>query len=363
MAEYKIGCNFDFDLIDKIDELNQKSKNKITEFYGSVEATSMFAARPNFRLPIIDAKTLAKFVKKSRKKNIEFNYTLNSIFIGSKREIHDDKIEYALTELMHYLEEIGVERVTVSNPLVLEIVRRASKIKIELSTIMHIDTVTQVKYLNEKYDIDKVCGNLLKNRNITFLMNLAKYCNANNITLDLMTNEFCGVGSELYATHCPYRDSCYLCHATDETKEDAELYNRYPMNRCINSRDVDPSCWLKMRFIRPEDIERYENIGIKNFKITGRTGSTDYIMSVAKAYCDKSFDGNLLSLWKQLDTIYTNENELQCEQPTYIDNKSLDGFIDMWFDKDWRCDEKDCGVQCTYCNDFYYDHVDKKGDK
>ena len=68
--------------------------------------------------------------------------------------------------------------------------------------------------------------------------------------------------------------------------------------------------WLKTRFIRPEDLHKYSDLGINSFKVTGRTGSTNYLKSVIKAYVSESWNGNLLSLWKPLETIKTNEEEI-----------------------------------------------------
>lgn len=74
------------------------------------------------------------------------------------------------------------------------------------------------------------------------------------------------------------------------------------MGRCIQSR-ARAADWLKMNFIRPEDLKLYNTIGINHFKITGRTGSTNYILKVAEAYADGYFNGNILELWKHLETI------------------------------------------------------------
>lgn len=74
------------------------------------------------------------------------------------------------------------------------------------------------------------------------------------------------------------------------------------MSRCIQSR-FKATDGIKMNFIRPEDLKLYNTIGINHFKITGRTGSTDYILKVARAYADGYLDGNVLELWKHLETI------------------------------------------------------------
>ena len=353
MNYFKVGVNLDFDLIPLFVELNKKyeGKAKIIEVYGSDREHAQLAARPDFRLPEINKMQLAQYVSECANHGIKFNYTLNSIFpYGSKSEFIKHRSE--IIKFIKFLEEIGVYRVTVANPIMLELIRHdmGSEIKIEVSTIAHIDTVTQIKFLQDKYNVDKICNNLLKNRDFTFLESAARYCNENGIILELMANEFCGVGGEGYATHCVYRDSCYICHATNRTLNDANSYGEYPMRLCSMSRNETPSNWLKLRWIRPEDLHAYNAIGINHFKITGRTGSSEYIRKMIEGYMSESFDDNLLCLWKPLESI---KGESEFDASYNIPNKLLDGFIDYWSGGKHLCDNEVCGVTCSYCDSFY----------
>lgn len=353
--QLKVGCNFDLDLINKCAELNDTYSGRcyITEFYGSDLAHSNLSARPDFRLQNISEQELANYVKKAKSVCINFNYLMNSIIPGTKEEISKNKSK--LIDWVHKLEDMEVYRITVANPILLPIIREASKdIRIELSTITHIDAITQIKYYKDNYNIDKVCGNVMKNRSFKFLKNAARYCNENNIQYEILANEFCGNGGASYLAPCVYRDSCYICHGTNHTKADAELLNGYPMNMCMSSRNNMPAMnWLRTRFVRPEDIKEYNKIGIYNWKISGRTGSTDYICKVAKAYITEQFDGNLLELWKPLETIYNGKAEKDFKQTVNISNKKLDGFIKHWSENpDFECANEVCGSTCEYCKKF-----------
>ena len=359
MNKFKVGTNFDFEMLKKINELNKFSKkNKITELYGSVRLDAKYAARPDFRLPDISRFDLEQYVQKARKYDIKFNYTLNSINpCGSKQSLYDSAESFK--NLIIYLYGIGVERVTVSNPVLLELIREINKnIEIEISTISHVDTISQIRYYHETYGVNKICNNLNKNRDFKWLKKAAKYCNENGIELELMVNEFCGVGGKDYSTHCIYRDSCYICHSTNRTTEDALLLNNYPMRLCSESRNENPANWLRVKFIRPEDIRYYNNIGIENFKITGRTGSSEYLEKVISAYLNESFDGNLIELWKPLESIAENKDEKFTVHN--IPNKQLFGFIDKFTDEEHNCDYEVCGQTCRYCENFYLNIGGKK---
>ena len=356
MNFYKVGTNFDLALLDGLNRLNQEySNSKVIEVYGSDRQTANLSARPDFRLPLLDKKQIEEYVKKAAEYGIKFNYTLNSFFpYGSKREFieHIDDIKY----IINFLEEIGVYRITVANPILLELIRNVihSDINIELSTCAHIDAITQIKYMYEKYNVTKICNNLIKNRDFDFLQAAGAYCDKNNIIYELMVNEFCGVGGIDFATHCVYRDSCYMCHATNKTLEDANSFNEYPMRICSKSRNENPANWLKLRFIRPEDIPLYNEVGINHFKITGRTGSTDYILKTVESYMKQDFDGNILNLWKPLESIKENKSEFSDEYKFYdIPNKSLNGFLEMWTKQHKKCEYEVCGETCKYCDSWY----------
>jgi Collagenase and related proteases len=357
MNKFKLGTNFDKKLIYEIIEINKQSKNKVAELYGSIRKHAQLAARPDFRLPDISMYDLQNYVELCNSNGIDFNYTLNSIMpYGSKKNLDANIVE--VVELILWLSDIGVKRVTVANPLLLEIIRNIvkSNIGIELSTILHIDTVTQIKYLHEKYNLDKVCANLNKNRDFVFIKKAAEYCKTKGIEYELMVNEFCGVGTKDCATHCVYRDSCYMCHATNKTLDDDMLFDNYPMNICTSSRNENPSNWLKLRFIRPEDIKIYNELGVTHFKVTGRTATTKYILRTIDAYLSENYEGNLIGLWKPLESIKGTQNE--DFTPYEIDNKRLDGFLDKWLKADmsgnvFNCDYEVCGETCNYCEMYY----------
>ena len=352
--QFKVGCNFDPSVIDKAVELNEKYKGKaeIKEWFGSDLQNHMVTARPQWRLPNIQQKDFEKFIRDSRDHGIVFNYTMNSIQpYGSKVEMLKHKKE--IQDFAKYLEDIGVYRITFANPMMGMFIREVSNIELEVSCIAHIDTVTQFKYYHEHLGVNKFCNSLLKNRDRDFLANAAKYCNENGIILELLANEFCGVAGKGYATHCVYRDSCYLCHATNVTKEDSMSYDNYPMHFCMTARDDhSDESWLRMRWIRPEDLHYYNEIGINYFKISGRTASTDYLVRLMEAYMSQSFNGNILNLWKPLQTIYSGKNEFDEELPINIPNKALDGFLDHWFDQNFECANELCGTTCNYCERF-----------
>ena len=361
---YKVGCNFDPELINVVKELNEKYKNhgRIVELFGSDRDTEEVTARPGWRLPKISKEYFADYVKKLNDIGVKFNFTMNSIIpYGSKVEMVKHKKD--IQDLVKWLESIGVYRLTIANPEILIMVREVSNIEVEMSCITHIDTVTQMKYYHETFGVNKFCCSILKNRNKEFLIRAQDYCNRNGCILEIMCQEMCGVagidnqGSH-YATHCVFRDSCYICHACNRTKEESMLDNNYPMSYCMSARSSTPEAWLRMRWIRPEDQKIYrEKTGINYWKVSGRTGTLEYMKFVLEAYMSESYDGNLLGLWKPLSSIYDGKTELKSKTDIDIPNKKLDGFINKWMDGNgWECENHECGYSCHYCEQFAKEH-------
>lgn len=361
MNTFKVGTNFDLALLDKIVELNAKyPQSLINEVYGSTRDMAFVAARPDFRLPDVDRTQLETYVKRCNELGICFNYTFNTINPGSKRELTGGR-KQQIQDYVKYLESIGVYRITIANPIICEIVREVSDIEIEISTITAVESVTQIKYLYDQYKIKKICCHISKNRSFKFLKQAAKYCNENGIIFEILANEFCSNAGKGYTTTCVYRSSCYIFHSTDETKEDALGLRGYPMQHCIKARDTDPFNWLRTRFVRPQDMKYYNDIGITQFKVSGRTGSTEYIVKVLEAYASGVFEGNLLELWKPLETIYTEQSELEFEQTVNIKTELLDGFLEKRWVKqpEFDCANHICGDTCKYCERFYRRQMSK----
>lgn len=355
MVEHlKVGYNFTYDLLDFLIEQNLCcQKSKIYEVYGSRKESSFLTARPAFRIPDVSRHEFRKHIEKLQQNNIGFNYTLNTSCLGNKKDIF--KIKKTIQDYIRFLMDCGVKTITITLPIMAEFIRELSdEVNIEISTIANIDTVTQVKLWKEYYNVNKLCGNLSRNRDITFLENLSNYCNSNEIVLSLLANEFCinGTCYDGYCsyTDCIYRTHCYQLHSLGYDVNDV-YFDDYPMQRCINSRN-NALGWLKSNFIRPEDMGLYNQIGINHFKLTGRTGSTEYMKRIISAYMSQHYEGNLLELWKHLETISCN-NDLFVP-PFVILNEKLDGFLEFWFsNKTHRCSNEICGETCTYCDNFY----------
>jgi len=71
-------------------------------------------------------------------------------------------------------------------------------------------------------------------------------------------------------------DHCYFSCTMEKMKEPVEL--------------------VKIRWIRPEDVEDYEMAGIDSLKIIDRYKTTETLVSYLKAYTERVYEGNMVDL-------------------------------------------------------------------
>jgi len=337
MIKLMVGNNWDLKLLDNLSELNNKYQAediKIVEVYGSVIDNPIGTARPTFRLQDKSRKEIEEFTKVANAYYIELNYTLNIPCFGNLDDLY---IKYnSVSSFLKWLENIGIKRVTVTHPLLMDIITKETKLEIELSTIFHITSIRQLALLMKQYRIRKVCMNLMKNRDFKFLSAFQN----KDVDIELMVNEMCNY-------ECIYRASCYNLHA-HTVRSNRDRFSDYPMGYCTGLRDGDLVEWLKARFILPQWLEYYStNFNINHFKVTGRTGTTKYITWVVEQYMKKQYDDNLIALWFQLENIGQVENKhIVAKNQIPADKIKLD-FLEHF--KHAKCDIE-CNNTCAFCN-------------
>lgn len=372
--DFNIGYNFDPELPAMLAKLNEQyahTGNRIASVYGSDRAHAYCSARPDFRIPEISAGELDWHVQALAQVGIEFNYTFNTPSFGSKVDFIARQPE--IKEWLEHLEHMGVARIIVADPMLLDFIARkipGLNMKIELSTIMHIDTPMQlVAYKQLDPRIDRVVGNILYNRSFRKLEAFARVCKQYDMTYEIMTNEFCSTISTKEGVvnmgHCVYRDSCYTCHASNVTKQDAMAERNYPMGNCMSGRASNAADWLRSNFVLPQHLHHYRDIGINNFKITGRTAKTPYLLEMVSSHLAEYYEGNLMKMWKPLETIYSGKDELSEHKYKFdIPTAPMTKFLEPWLTGELDCTTHLCS-ECRYC-DIFYDQAIRptlKGDK
>jgi collagenase-like PrtC family protease len=181
----------------------------------------------------------------------------------------------------------------------------------------------------------RITLSLMVNRDFAQLQALARH---GGCELEVLANEFC-----LY--RCAYRAYHYGLMSQASRPGAAGSDIDYCHLRCTADRLREPAELVKARFIRPEDVARYEVLGIDLVKLAGRGAPADALLTRARAYLARRWDGNLLDI----SDLGVYRPDGTPEASLRLDNRALDGLLDQMAAID--C-ERQCGAGCTLCERF-----------
>lgn len=344
MINYTVGTNFNFELLQYFDSLNQASKcnTRIIEVYGSLASGDPIGtSREPERLSKVSMEELEQFVKTGLSYNIKTVYASNNLLIDIYYlETHYDEI----IQFVKWLNSIGINDIILASPLMMEFIKSEfPHMNIHCSTILEIRSIQQVKYFST------IAKRLILaeeiNRDFSLLKAIRK---ATDKELEVLVNEYC-------VLHCPVRTEHFIIQGLANRRskwiiscEKCKISKIYPFNVCLPYMKRDLLHNLFARWIRPEDVEYYnKEIGISHFKIVGRTYPTERMKIITKAYMELRYDGNFFDL----GPYYLGEKE--AIRGLYIDNRKLDNFLDYFKQNEVRCN-RDCEITCNYCKTFLY---------
>lgn len=334
MINFSLPYSFNIHDVDEIKSIIEKSSEKINiEFYGSLNPSDflMDGRGESILTPTVDYDTLKYNVNYIKSKGFNFNYLINAPFYNNI-ELTSSGYKRILEYIDYLYSELNINTFTVANMILAEIINaNFNNIDIYISTIAGVDSISQVIDLrNKKYK--KV---VLKENRIRDFRFLQEATDIGGIEIELILNNHC-------YQDCIYRNLHYVSLTAKDT---ANNYNYdFFLNTCLHRNATE---FLKVPFIRPEDMDKYINIGIKNFKVEGRTNiEKSNLTKFINAYIDRRYDGNVIELLYCFNTTYDNQYK-----KFIIENNKLDGFIDFFINEPYHC-ELQCKYYCNYCNQY-----------
>ena len=360
-----IPTNFDSDFFDKIDFSN------VTEVYGKMPADAVGGGRASVNFFDLSRSKFVDHVKEVRSKKISFNYLLNATCMNNwefTRQGHRQ-----IRKLLDFVSDIGVDIVTVALPQLVELIRKHyPHFRISISTNVMVNNMERVRSW-EDLGIDQITLSYSDvNRDFGELKRILKYAKCEVQTI---CNLIC-------RKSCPYQTlhGNYHSHASQKYNKDGFAIDYYCYT-CIFRFFTNPVEIMRSGWIRPEDLHYYESIGLDKFKLVERGITTDHLARIVSAYTNRKYDGNFMDLlptmskYKTMDNMKLGHGIKHFLKPhkvnmrammrilkdlnaikenrdfynnigIYMDNKSLDGFLDRFARKSCRdtfCDE------CSYC--------------
>ena len=364
-----VPCNFEDDYFEKIDF------SEVAEIYGKLSVDLIGGGRPALTMPTVSKKKVQWFVEEAHKRGLEFNYLLNGTCFDN---LEISKKGYRqIRELLDWLTEIKVDSITVSLPMILEIItKNYPHFKTSVSVQVVIDCFEKAKYW-EDLGADKINISYVDlNKNFEEIRLIRK---KTKCKIQTIANLKCRNRCPHVTLHGNYNAHTSQCgHVMNNFSFDYYLFT------CAEAMLRKPTDILKSAFIRPEDLHYYEDAGVDYIKLVERSMTSDALALIIKAYSERSYDGNMMDLLHGVskyiiyndNSIYTkgmkylfqpskinlfqvknlmdNLKDLRKEKAfnesfdLYIDNKKLDGYLDFF--AKGRC-HRDCD-SCSYCEEI-----------
>lgn len=328
-----IPTNWDNRIVDKIREINSSSDYcyKVGSVYGAF-LTKIGSGR--FETPNISEEYAQEHIRKIKKLGVKFNFVANSPSLGGKE--HDVTYREELLGEIERIVNLGVEMITVSIPFLGELINyHFPHIEVKMSTMLDIRDIQHINLINQMGP-KVACITLSRfiNRNFELLKNMVDIA---PFELELLANSLC-------LHNCPYQmyHSDLVCWQARKKRGWEEPFADYRAVACDRIRFTDKSQVIKSPWIRPEDLNEYEQIGISSIKIAGRTFPTEWIINIVEAYARGSYSGNMWDLILPFQDIY-------------VDNRKLNNFLKHFKNNRPSCDSN-CG-KCRYCEKIAEDVV------
>lgn len=338
MQYFSVPADFKEETLRIYDKINKTYPNgHIAETYGQITVDNPYGSgRAQNLLPVVDIQTMRHYIEYSNRLNIRFNYILNSTCLGNQ-ELTQTGVQ-DLRRFIYDLYDSGVRSLTVTLPAVIELIRSLPlDIEIKASTACRIDNVNKAaQYRN--MGVDRIVVHESIHRDFHTLAAICAYF---------------GTGSEIIVNSICHKNCIYQqFHLNQTSHENTFVSNHcsdYYTVQCMLSRYKSPSEFLKLAWIRPEDISQYEAVGFSNFKIQGRhLVQRGDVPRTVEQYINGKYQGNLFQL-------------LDCFAPTNtflpdISNHQLTDFLYPFVKNDRYC-QNNCN-QCHYCDQYAQAHLD-----
>ena len=320
--------------IDSVIDYNDRYSDEgcfIYEVYGSMRTDIIGNLRPSFSIKEINIVKLQEYINILHTHNVRFDYVINSTL--SPMPIEPCVKPNEFLTFIRGLVELGVDSFTVTNAYFVMLLKHHFPfVKINASICNEVSSIHQVREL-EEMGVD--CFILDRDINRRFHL-LNRIRESTKKDLKLLCNSPClyqCVNVQYHANHSSFLSVSPFCNIIDKTR--AIPFCRY---YCLHRYFSMPAEHIKAQWIRPEDLKYYRDIGISLFKLDGRDKTTDYMLGVLKSYLCQRYDGNFFHLlhnrytknMKDIKEESTNQDALLKEWKIGIDNRELDGFIDLF---------------------------------
>ena len=351
--DYSLATNWDLKLLDLLEGTS------VTNLYGQICGDPLGGGRMALFIPKVGREEAAAFIAEARKKGLGFNYLINATCFDNAEFTKEGYKK--IIEHLEWIAATEADMVTVALPFLLQMIKKLfPHLKVCVSSFARVHNVHLARFW-EGVGADKIIlpENIARDFDTLTLIRDAVGCE-----LELIANHCC-----LY--QCPFdlHHRNMVSHGSQHGHPCGGFAPDWCKLSCQQLKLLHPEELIKARWIRPEDVGSYEEIGINCLKLVERFRGTDSLKKIINAYERRSYPGNLAELLAlPQEGVYTAPNSDMIERPDLIDtdtmqkimavlkepfvgklsidNTRLDGFIDHF--KQVDCLRADCD-RCGYC--------------
>ncbi len=288
MAFFSIPATFVLEDAQRLADQNKRLAIPVGEVYGSLKGGEFGSGRSACEIPRVSFENLAEYVAECKRNGIQFNYTLNFACNGNRevtREGRDEILAFA-----RQLLGIGIQHVTVALPTAMLVLEKfLPELKVSVSVISGVDSSFSLNQYLPLGNVERVCVREYMNRNIPLLRALCLEAKARGCGISTIINTNCLIGCHNYTFHCNFTS-----HSTGSPHE--YLVRDFYAAQCSLTKFAHREEFLKMPWIRPEDLQTYVDAGVDVFKVQGRQMRGPDFGRVVDIYNQGHYDGDLVDL-------------------------------------------------------------------
>jgi collagenase-like PrtC family protease len=280
--KYSVAYSFEPGLIQRL----AKYKD-IYEVYGKIGDDEIGGGRSSYTLNRASFGDLKRVISACHDAEIRFNYLLNGAHLGGIEQTA--RGHRMIRRRLRRLAAAGVDSITVASPFLLRLIKEQfPAFSVRVSAFAMVDSPQKARQW-ENMGADAICLSALTcNYDFTLLRSIRQ---AVSCELQLIANSSC-------LPFCAYEPT-HMNLLTDSSRKGHSLGGMcidYCILNCAHRRFSDASQYIRSVWIRPEDTQIYENLGIDSFKILERSCPPDLLERRVQAYTQRSFSGNLYEL-------------------------------------------------------------------
>lgn len=352
-----VPSNWDDRLIEELTPWGER----IT-LYAKAAEDLIGGGRPRFVLPDPDRQAIQQHIDLAHSRGMKFSYLLNSACLGNMEMTREGLA--AMREAIRATVELGVDEITVSTRIMLDLIKEiAPEMPVGVGFFAQIDSVAKARRWQEA-GAGKLALYPAVNRDFQLLSAIR---HAVDCELQVFATLTC-----LWQCHNIVSCGNTIAHSTNAGESGDGHMLDHPLYECQLQQLKNPEKILMSRWIRPEDLHCYKDLGMDEVKITERFNKTDTLVAKVNAYVNERWDGNLLDLFASFlfnkDLSLEPENKLAMIRrlkkapfkpqflpnyanapDLYLDGSKLEGFLEGFSKRD--CARTDCET-CGWCHHF-----------